>query len=221
MPKETRMTAEKLAAELCEQEGFDVKDASEFAEDMLTRLLAGQVVGEEDANNKVPAVIQSQKLRLRHWYILLVDQMPNVFNHDEPVPIPAEYGGRGDFIWELVRTIWIKGKSDGMLDKIERMLDGSVSGTLYDPEKDRRKEGKLIRTILTDCFFTGEASSLTNEEYASKLQISRSTLENKKQAGMAIFGILMWIYAVRREMEDIENGIIPRPEQHRWWMKYV
>ena len=34
MPKETRMTAEKLAVELCEQEGFDVKDASEFAEDM-------------------------------------------------------------------------------------------------------------------------------------------------------------------------------------------
>lgn len=66
MPKETRMTAEKLAEELCEQEGVDLKDASEFAEDMLTRLLAGQVVGEEDANNKVPAVIQSQKLRLRH-----------------------------------------------------------------------------------------------------------------------------------------------------------
>ena len=221
MQKITRMTAERLAEELCKQEGFDVKDASDFAEDMLTRLLAGQVVGEEDANNKLPHVIQAQKLRLRHWYILLVCQMPNIFNHDEPEPMPAEFGGRGDMIWELVRTSWIKGKSDKMLDKIERMIDGSVSGTPFDPEKDKRKDGKLIRKILSDCFFTGEASSLTNEEYARQLLISRSTLESKKAAGMAIFGIMMWIYAVRREMEDIEDGIIPRPEKHRWWMKYV
>ena len=221
MPKENRMTAERLAEELCEQEGFNKKDASEFAEDMLTRLLAGQVVGEEDVNNKKPEVIIVQKLRLRHWYILLVCQMPNIYNHDEPEPIPPEYGTRGDFIWELVRTIWIVEKSDVMLDKIERMLDGTVSGTPYDPEKDRRKDGKLVRTIITECFFTGEASSLTNEEYARKLQISRSTLESKKEAGTAIFGLLMWIYAVRREMEDIENGIIPRPEKRKWWMKYV
>ena len=221
MPKENRMTAERLAEELCEQEGFNKKDASEFAEDMLTRLLAGQVVGEEDVNNKKPEVIIVQKLRLRHWYILLVCQMPNIYTHDEPEPIPPEYGTRGDFIWELVRTIWIVGKSDVMLDKIERMLDGTVSGTPYDPEKDRRKDGKLVRTIITECFFTGEASSLTNEEYARKLQISRSTLESKKEAGTAIFGLLMWIYAVRREMEDIENGIIPRPEKRKWWMKYV
>ena len=90
-----------------------------------------------------------------------------------------------------------------------------------DVEKDKRKDGKLVRTIITECFFTGEASSLTNEEYARQLQISRSTLESKKEAGMAIFGLLMWIYAVRREMEDIENGIIPRPEKRKWWMKYV
>ena len=221
MPKENRMTAEKLAEELCIQEGFDKKDASEFAEDMLTRLLAGHVVGEEDANNKKPEVIKMQKLRLRHWYILLVCQMPNIFNHDEPESIPSEYGSRGDFIWELDRTISIMGKSDLMLDKIERMIDGAVSGTPYDVEKDRRKDGKLVRTILTECFFTGSASSLTNEAYARQLQISRSTLESKKDAGMAIFGLLMWIYAVRREMEDIENGIIPSPDKRKWWMKYV
>lgn len=221
MPKGTRMTAEKLAAELSRQEGFNKKASSEFSEDMLTRLLAGQVVGEEDPKNKLPEVIKGQKLRLRHWYILLVDQIPNVFNHDEPEPIPDEYGDRDDFIWELVRTIWIKGMSNVMLDKIERMLDGVVSGTPYDVEKDKRKDGKLVRTIITECFFTGEASSLTNEEYARQLQISRSTLESKKEAGMAIFGLLMWIYAVRREMEDIEDGIIPRPEKHKWWMKYV
>ncbi len=99
MQKITRMTAERLAEELCKQEGFDVKDASDFAEDMLTRLLAGQVVGEEDANNKLPHVIQAQKIRLRHWYILLVYETGK---RNLPTDLVLAYSKRFD-----VTTDWI------------------------------------------------------------------------------------------------------------------
>ena len=219
MPKDNRMTAEKLAAELCKQAGFSVQDSSDFSEDMLTRLLAGQVVGEVDGFDSNPDSVQRSKLRLRHWYMLLCEQMPNVFNKDSIEPIPKEYGDRDDFIWELVRTPWIKGKTTDVLDKIERMLDGKVSGTQYNSDDDRRKDGKLVRTILEECFITGESNSLTNEQFADRLRISKSTLESKKEAGMAIFGIMMWRYSVKRENQDIEKGIIPRPEKEKWWMK--
>ena len=216
---DNRLTAEKLATKLAKQTGFNVQDAKEFSEEMLTLLVAGQVVGEVNGFDDSPAAITAGKLRLRHWYILLVEQLPNVFNKDPIEPIPEEYGTRGEFIWELVRTIWIKGKSTETLDKIEIMLDGSISGRSYDIEKDRRKDGKLVRTIIEDCFITGECKSASKEELAEKYGISISTLESKKNAGMAIFGLMMFIYTVRRENEDMQKGIIPRPEKKKWWMK--
>jgi hypothetical protein len=36
---------------------------------------------------------------------------------------------------------------------------------------------------------------------------------------MAIFGLMMFIYTVRRENEDMQKGIIPRPEKKKWWIK--
>ena len=216
---DNRLTAEKLAAKLAKQTGFDVQDASDFSEEMLLLLVAGQIVGEVYGYNTSPEAIEAEKLRLRHWYILLVEQLPNIFNKDPIEPIPKEYGSRGDFIWELVRTLWIKGKTTDVLDKIEIMLDGSVSGTPYDKEKDRRKDGKLVRTIIEECFITGECKSSTNEQLAERYGISTSTLESKRNAGMAIFGMMMFLYSVRRENEDMEKGIIPRPEKKKWWMK--
>ncbi|SEL12533.1 hypothetical protein SAMN04487770_10662 [Butyrivibrio sp. ob235] len=220
MPKDNRLTAEKLATSLCERAGFKLEDCKEFAEEMLTLLVAGQVVGEVGGSDRTPEGIQRSKLRLRHWYILLVEQLPNIFNEDPIEPIPIEYGNRDNFIWELVRSPWIMGKSTDVLDYIERMLDGKVSGTPYDPDKDRRKDGKLIRKIIEECFITGDSKSLTNEALAERFGISVSTLENKKDAGMAIFGMLMWLYSVRREIEDMDAGIIPRPTKEKWWMKF-
>lgn len=132
---DNRLTAEKLAAKIAKQTGFDEQDASDFSEEMLLLLVAGQVVGEVDGYNTSPEAIEKEKLRLRHWYILLVEQLPNVFNKDPIEPIPKKYGSRSDFIWELVRTLWITGKSTDILDKIEIMLDGSVSGTPYNKKK--------------------------------------------------------------------------------------
>ena len=37
MPKDNRLTAEKLAVELCGEEGFEMEDVADFSEDMLTR----------------------------------------------------------------------------------------------------------------------------------------------------------------------------------------
>ena len=216
---DNRLTAEKLAAKIAKQTGFDEQDASDFSEEMLLLLVAGQVVGEVDGYNTSPEAIEKEKLRLRHWYILLVEQLPNVFNKDPIEPIPKKYGSRSDFIWELVRTLWITGKSTDILDKIEIMLDGSVSGTPYNIETDRRKDGKLVRTIIEECFITGECKSFSKEQLAERYGISISTLDNKRQAGMAIFGMMMFLYATKRECEDMKKGIIPWPAKRKWWMK--
>ena len=216
---DNRLIAEKLAAKLSKQTGFKVPDASDFSEEMLTLLVAGQVVGGVDGYEETTERITAGKLRLRHWYILLAEQLPNIFNKDPIEPIPEEYGSREDFIWELVRTSWITGKSTDTLDMIEVMLDGKVSGTPYDIENDRRRDGKLVRTIIEECFITGECKSFSKEQLAERYGISVSTLDSKKNAGMAIFGMMMFLYAIRRENEDMEKGIIPRPEKKKWWMK--
>lgn len=216
---DNRVTAEKLAAKLAKQTGFKVQDAADFSEEMLTLLVAGQVVGGVDGYEETAEKITAGKLRLRHWYILLVEQLPNILYTDPIEPMPKEYGTREDFIWELVRTCWIIGKSTDILDMIETMLDGRVSGTPYDIEKDRRRDGKLVRTIIEECFITGVCKSFSKERLAERYGISVSTLDSKKNAGMAIFGLLMFLYAVRRENEDMEKGIIPRPEKKKRWMR--
>lgn len=108
---DNRLTAEKLAARLAKQTGFNVQDASYFSEEMLMLLVAGQIVGEANGYEESSEMITAGKLRLRHWYILLAEQLQNEYN-DEPIKeIPEDYGSREDFIWELVRISWIKGKS--------------------------------------------------------------------------------------------------------------
>ena len=181
MPRQ--MTAEKLAKEICEQEGFEYTDIIDFSEDMLIRKLAGEVIGGD--KNKTPEQIVAEKLRLRHWYILLAEQMPNKYNNLTVIPIPKEYGDRGKFIWELVRTGWFDGKTYMVLDQIETMLDGSVSDTPYDPETDRHMEGKLVRTILAESFFLGKKNKLTKKAFAAKLDIHETTFDKKRDAGMA------------------------------------
>ena len=222
---DNRVTAEKLAAKLAKQTGFKVQDAADFSEEMLTLLVAGQVVGGVDGYEETAEKITAGKLRLRHWYILLVEQLPNILYTDPIEPMPKEYGTREDFIWELVRTCWITGKSTDILDMIETMLDGRVSGTPYDIEKDRRRDGYIWIADVSlccqkrKCFITGVCKSFSKEQLAERYGISVSTLDSKKNAGMAIFGLLMFLYAVRRENEDMEKGIIPRPEKKKRWMR--
>ena len=44
------------------------------------------------------------------------------------------------------------------------------------------------------------------------MEISEATYERRLPSAIVLFGILMWIYANRREQEDINAGIVEAPE---------
>lgn len=42
-----------------------------------------------------------------------------------------------------------------------------------------------------------------------QLEISKSEFYNKREAAIIIFGLYMWLYCKRRQIEDMDKGIIP------------
>lgn len=65
-------------------------------------------------------------------------------------------------------------------------------------------EGRLYKEIITKYYLIDEY--LTNEEIAYQLGFSTASLERKKRAAIKCFGISMYHYAYRRELEESEKN---------------
>lgn len=219
MPRK-RITAKKLALELCGAEKLEADGVGLFAEDLLERILPGGVLAEGEPKTKGPEDITNEKQDIRHRYIGLVEKfIPTTFDFTPREVDPNEKEKEfKEFIWDVVRDQWFDGKAVMILDRIEKMLDGEVSGTEYDPEEDAGKEGKLVRAILYESYFKKDGPVPSDEDLAKKFYIHRNTVGDKRKYGAILFGILMWIYAKTREKEDIDKGIIPKPAEDKWWL---
>ena len=78
---------------------------------------------------------------------------------------------------------------------IEMVLD-EISGTF--------DEGNLYKAIITNYYLID--ANLSNEEIADLLGLAIASLERKKRAAIKCFGISMYRYAYRRELEEREKN---------------
>ena len=97
------------------------------------------------------------------------------------------------------------------------MVDGKVTTTPYNPrqEGENKLQGKQLKTILRLAFLNGENQIMSKQEICSEMEISEATFNRRYPVAVVLFGILMWIYANRREQEDINAGIVDRPPYYK------
>lgn len=193
--KVSRMTAHDLANEICETEGLAYNDIYVMAKALLIRYSKGRTYASEQCVDETAITKQKQSIRRRY-----INIMKDRLNYNE-----QDYK---EFIWDVVKASWFLDKARMILDKIEVLVDGAIDNKAYDPVTDREQEGKLLRTIITKAYLTGKHSSKVDDAITTLLELPRSTYYKKKKDAVVLFGILMWIYAKRREDEDVESGII-------------
>jgi hypothetical protein len=95
------------------------------------------------------------------------------------------------FVYKAVRAPWLWDKLIGLLDMV---ADFSYKGELY-------------KKILWSAYFTDD-DPMTNEQLADEVNVSDDVIDYRKREAIKLFGLFIWIYASRREQEDIIAGIV-------------
>lgn len=204
--KRKNLKAEDLAREICRQEKIGYETVHFLAEALLCRYAKGSGLALKGPNNMSKEMIAKEKQRIRRRYIEIIGGIRHFTNE--------EYE---NFIWDVVRCRWFMDKADMILDSIEEMVDGKVTTTPYNPrqEGENKLQGKQLKTILRLAFLNGENQIMSKQEICSEMEISEATFNRRYPVAVVLFGILMWIYANRREQEDINAGIVDRPPYYK------
>lgn len=199
-----RLKGEELAKELCRQEKLTFETVSLLTEALLCKYAVGRSQALKGPNNMTPEEIIKEKQYIRRRYIEIMTGV-----------IPYSEQTYSDFAWDVVRTRWFMDKAEMILDAIEELVDGKVSDTAYNPslEGEHRLEGKQMKTILKMAYLGTENKIMNKKSICAEMEISETTYERRHPNAVVLFGILMWIYANRREQEDINAGIVENPGQ--------
>ena len=111
-------------------------------------------------------------------------------------PVEESLEEQQELIDNLIKLIWFKEKIDYILDVVLNFR-GKGNGQIY-------------KMIVKLNYFDEEYR--TNKEIYTDLGISKSDFYPKRETAIIIFGISMWKYALRRQKEEMEAGIIPYKE---------
>jgi hypothetical protein len=198
--KRSYISAHDYAIEQCRKEKLNYKRVKKLAEKLLKRYAEGQ----EDWNHGVehsPEKIREEKQSIRRRYIEIILGIKE-YTEEEIA----------DFIWDVVSSAWFREKADAILDKIEYTIDGRVTRKEYDPEKDYQLQGIQIKCFLRKAYLNGKNRIKKEEDIWKEMSISRSTLKRRKPDAIVLFGLLMWKYTVKRELDDIERGVVEAPD---------
>ena len=95
-----------------------------------------------------------------------------------------------NFIWNALSASWID-------EKIKMILD-EISG--YE------EVGPLYKTIIEETYL--KKNKLTREELYAACGLGRTAYFDRRKEAVTLFGILTWKYAQRREIEDVDQGIV-------------
>ena len=188
-----RLTAHQLALEICRKEKLEYFSVLMLAKMLLERYCYAY----GQPSDMSPEEIKKNKQEIRRKYINIITKKGRFKN--------ADYGV---FIWEVVKAPWFREKSEMILDEIEKLLDGDISEGDYDYEKDKDHEGKRLRIILKERFLRGKNNIKSEEKIGTMIGVCRATVFRKEPDAIVLFGALMWSYAMRRELEDIDAGVI-------------
>ena len=201
MMRSKTLRAHDLAIEICRQERLSYERMHVRTEALLCRFAQGQSSGLIDPDIGTAEAIKREKQRIRRTYIEIISGVRK-FTEDE----------YSDFIWDVVRSNWFMEKAEMVLDSIEEMLDGQVTQDEYDPSEDFNREGKRLKTIIKKAYLNGRKKIISPKVICTEMDISKATYDRRLPDGIVLFGMLIWIYACRRELEDIEAGVVEKPD---------
>lgn len=190
------ISAHELAIEICRREKLCYFSVKRLAEKLLKRYSEGQNPAIKGVGLS-PEAIRKEKQSIRRRYIEIIMGI-KPFTEEEI----------RDFIWDVVSSGWFESKAQMVLDEIEKLVDGQIAGREYLPTEDYLNQGIQIRYILSNAFLKGRNSIKEDKTIWTEMEISRATMKRRKADGIVLFGMVMWIYAKKREMEDVENGIV-------------
>lgn len=199
------LKAHALADELCRQEKISYERVRSLSDTLLQRYALGQSKPLESFNSDDKELITKKKQEIRRQYVEIISGVKG--------DSATEYA---DFIWKVVRCRWFRDKVVMILDQIEEMIDGQVSDYPYDPQREgeHNLEGKQIRTILWRAYLDDNKNIKSPIQICVDMEISKATYDRRLPDAVVLFGILMWIYANKREREDIEAGIVEKPDYY-------
>ncbi len=112
------------------------------------------------------------------------------------MPVEASMKVHEDLIDRLIALTWFGGKIDSVLDEI---VDFRWPGNGY-----------VYKQILKKCFF--DKDYLPNNVIYDSIGIGKTEFYAKREVGIIIFGLHMWLYCKRRQLEDMDKGKIPWKE---------
>lgn len=168
--------------DMCYEEGFLGEDVYNKAYLMFKDYRDAKFRNEFSVNNNVtPSQIEASKIFVRGT---LMDVMSKPFTEAE--------SEQRDLVKEVLSLAWFPEKLDYALIKVEEF-----PGT-----------GKLYKKLLNVCYFKAESNKI--EDFEAALFLGRSQFYARHREAVMLFGIILWKYAKRRELEDMDKGIIPR-----------
>lgn len=197
------ISAQKLAILLCRMEGLEYKTVKNLTEKLLSMYAVGQSKPVKESRQRNYQTIHEEKQGIRRRYIEIIIGKRKFTD--------KEYE---EFILDVVTSNWFKEKADNILDEIEKHVTRAVSDG--DCGDNLTTEGKQIKKILKEAFLSGANNIKSDDTIYTDMGISRATFFRRRDAGVVIFGMLMWYYAKRREYEDIIAGIVDKPNDEEY-----
>lgn len=187
MYKGKRSEDYKYAARKCREAGFSELRVYALCIMLCQSYREKYLSALEDGEIKemTPEEIAASKRKCRDLFLYLFTK-----------PVEESMEEQQKLIDELIKLIWFREKIDYILDVI---MDFRGKGN-----------GNVYKMIVKLNYFDEEYRS--NKAIYTELGVSKSDFYPKREIGVILFGISMWKYALRRQKEEMDAGIIPYKE---------
>ena len=151
---------------------------------LIKPLLQQYSAGKADRGNILALVtVEGGKQQIRRQFLRMVRKKEEFTDHDRRV-----------FAYAVACTSWFEEKSDMFLEMMKKKVP----------------DGEELVTILKSAYLNDEA--MTDVAIQRALSMSDGTFGRRKKDAIVLYGDLILEYAIKRENEDIEKGLIDLPD---------
>ncbi|WP_139176451.1 hypothetical protein [Butyrivibrio sp. ob235] len=177
------------AVRLCRESGFSENRVYTLCRLLLFIYRDTYLAAKEDNEIKemTPEEIAASKRECRDLFLYLFTK-----------PVEESLEEQQQLIDKLIKLIWFREKIDYILDQV-----ANFKGYGY---------GYAYKMIIKMSYF--DEVYRTNKDIYDSLGpgVKKTNFYAKRKTGILLFGIKMWRYALRRQKEEMEAGIIPYKE---------
>ena len=177
-----RVSSHSIIMDQCHQLGVEYEDMYKLTKPLLQQYCEGRRLAEETRINDY-MIVDGQKKGIRRRFIEMVKKVKSFSTMEVRV-----------FALGVACTSWFGALSDKLLDKMNIMTT----------------DGREMVSILNMVYLDGEEKTdIAMQDY---LHMSNGTYHRKKKDAIVLYGGIIYEYAVKREKEDIEAGLVDPPD---------